>query len=140
MATGGEAGFIRAAGGLLWRDRRRREFAVVFRDRHSPGECCLPKGKLEPGEGWERAALREVLEETGCEAEILKFVDLLHYHVGQRPKVVVFFEMVTTLEGRFRPSKEVLGTAWLPPRSAMAALTYESERGVVRRCLRTNGS
>jgi 8-oxo-dGTP pyrophosphatase MutT (NUDIX family) len=31
----------------------------------------FPKGKADPGESPEMAALREVLEETGCEAQIL---------------------------------------------------------------------
>ena len=135
MSTGVKTGLIRAAGGLLWRDGRRREVAVIYRDRHTRGECCLPKGKLEPGEDWERAALREVLEETGCEADLGKFVELLHYYVGGRPKVVVYFEMVVTREGRFQPSREVRERAWLAPQAAVAALTHEGERQVLRRCL-----
>jgi 8-oxo-dGTP diphosphatase len=126
---------IRAAGGIVWRDWRRREVVVIYRDRHSLDECCLPKGKLEPGEDWERAALREVLEETGCEAEIRGFAGLLHYFVGRRPKVVVYFEMVVVREGGFQPSREVRETAWLTPRAAVAALTHQGERGVVSRCL-----
>ena len=40
-----------------------REVAVVHRPRYD--DWSLPKGKLEPGEDWEDAALREVEEETG---------------------------------------------------------------------------
>jgi len=35
---------------------------------------ALPGGGLEPDETWERAALRETLEETGYEVEILRYV------------------------------------------------------------------
>lgn len=135
MAVGTQAELIRAAGGLLWRDRRRREIAVIYRDRHERDECCLPKGKLEPGEDWRQAALREVLEETGCDAALGKFVELLHYYVGGRPKIVVYFEMVATREGRFRPSEEVRARAWLAPQAAVGALTHEGEKAVLRRCL-----
>ena len=140
MAKRAKAGAIRAAGGVVWRDSRRCEVAVIYRDRHSPDECCLPKGKLEPAEDWERVALREVREETGCEAEIEEFVGLLHYHVGGRPKVVIYFEMVALREGGFRLSEEVRDMAWLTPRAAIAALTHEGERDLMRRCLRRPGS
>ncbi len=42
--------------------------AVVHRPKYD--DWSLPKGKLEPGEGWEEAALREVVEETGLECEL----------------------------------------------------------------------
>ncbi len=124
--------FIRAAGGIVWRTRERAELAVIYRDRHSAGECCLPKGKLDPGEDWESAARREVLEETGCEAEIRQFCGLLPYFVGTRPKVVVYFEMVAVREAPFRPSREVTGMAWLAPERALEALSHESEREMLR--------
>ena len=45
---------IRAAGGVVIDDEGR--VAVVHRPRH--GDWSLPKGKLDPGESWEDAALR----------------------------------------------------------------------------------
>ena len=135
MPETAEPRFIRAAGGVVWRDRRRREVAVIYRDRHSRNECCLPKGKLERGEEWERAAVREVLEETGCEAEIRGFGGLLHYFVGGRPKVVLYFEMLALREGAFQPSEEVRDTAWLAPEQATATLTHEGERNLLRQCM-----
>ena len=124
--------FIRAAGGILWRSRERRQLAVIYRDRHARNECGLPKGKLELGEKWEQAALREVLEETGCRAEILGFGGALPYFVDSRPKVVVYFEMLATCEGRFLPSREVREMAWLRTESALAALSHDSERELLR--------
>ena len=124
--------FIRAAGGVVWRDSDRSEIAVIYRDRHEPDECCLPKGKLEPGESWEQAAVREILEETGCEASVLGFGGLLDYYVGKRPKVVLYFEMLAQTEGEFRPSREVRAMRWLPPRTAFRALTHAGERELLR--------
>ena len=129
------AGPVRAAGGIVWRDRSRRELAVIYRDRYAPGECCLPKGKLDPAEGWEQAAVREVLEETCCEAEIVGFAGLLHYHVGERPKVVVYFDMFAVAEGAFLPSKEVTRMAWLKPPVAIGELAHEGERELLREFL-----
>ncbi len=129
-STGG-ADLVRAAGGIVWRDSKRRELAVIYRDRYEPNECCLPKGKLDPGEDWERAAVREVLEETGCEAEIAGFAGLLHYQVGKGPKVVVYFDMLAIGEGEFVPSKEVTKMAWLTPTEALEELAHEGEREVL---------
>ncbi len=130
-STGG-AEFVRAAGGIVWRDSNRRELAVIYRDRYEPDECCLPKGKLDPGEDWERAAVREVLEETGCEAEIAGFAGVLHYHVGNGPKVVVYFDMLAIGEGAFLPSAEVTKMAWLTPTAALDELAHEGERELLR--------
>jgi 8-oxo-(d)GTP phosphatase len=58
---------IHAAGGLLWREADgQRLLAVVHRPRYD--DWTLPKGKLDPGEEFAAAALREVGEETGCHA------------------------------------------------------------------------
>ena len=131
-----EREFIRAAGGVVWRDARREEVAVIYRDRHIADECCLPKGKLDPGEDWETAALREVLEETGCEAAIERFGGALHYFVRERPKVVIYFDMTAVREGAFQPSKEVLAMAWLPVRRALSTLTHDGERDLLRASMR----
>lgn len=109
---------------------------MVFRDRHARDECSLPKGKLDPGEDWEQAALREVLEETGSAAGIVGFGGALPYYVGTRPKIVVYFEMVAVPGGVFTPSREVVDMAWLAPAAALARLSYESERDMLRALLK----
>lgn len=127
---------IRAAGGVVWRDESKQEIAVIYRDRYDPQECCLPKGKLDAGESWEQAAVREVFEETGCRASISKFVDAVDYLVGDRPKIVIFFEMLAVREEEFVASGEVCAMGWLNPETAVAKLSHDVERDVVRTCLR----
>ncbi len=126
---------IQAAGGIVWRTPERQQLAVIYRDRYELDECCLPKGKLDPGEDWERAAVREVLEETGCEAAIEGFAGLLTYFVGERPKVVLYFEMLAVEDRGFQPSREVREMRWLSPQAALGELAHEAERGVVLRSL-----
>ena len=53
--------FVRLAGGLLWKEER---VAVIHRPRQD--DWSLPKGRVDAGESWDAAALREVEEETGC--------------------------------------------------------------------------
>ena len=68
------------------------EVLVVHRPRYD--DWSLPKGKLEPGESVEDAALREVEEETGVRCDLGERVADLHYRDRRdRPKVVHYFRM-----------------------------------------------
>jgi 8-oxo-dGTP pyrophosphatase MutT (NUDIX family) len=126
---------VLAAGGLLWREKEGRfELAIVHRPGH--GDWSLPKGKLERGEGFRRAALREVLEETGCRARILGYAGFTFYLVHRRPKLVVFFEMEKAGRSSFEPDDEVDEVAFLDPEEAATRLHYLSERRLVLRSRR----
>jgi 8-oxo-dGTP pyrophosphatase MutT (NUDIX family) len=81
-----------AAGGLVERSMSERTvLALVRRTRY--GDWVLPKGKSDGDETLEETALREVREETGCEARITGPGYTIEYLVGRVPKVVTFFRM-----------------------------------------------
>jgi 8-oxo-dGTP pyrophosphatase MutT (NUDIX family) len=62
---------IRSAGGVVWRDGADGiEIAVVHRDRYD--DWSLPKGKLDASEHVLAAAVREVREETGIVAVLVR--------------------------------------------------------------------
>jgi 8-oxo-dGTP pyrophosphatase MutT (NUDIX family) len=65
---------LQAAGGLVENDRK--EVLMIFRR----GKWDLPKGKLEPGESMEVCAGREVMEETGIAAPVIKKFLQVTYH------------------------------------------------------------
>lgn len=73
---------IEAAGGLVYRPDG--QILTMFRR----GIWDLPKGKIDPGESPEQAALREVIEETGLQHATLLDDLLITYHTyrqdGQR--------------------------------------------------------
>lgn len=121
---------VPAAGAVLWRDGR---VAVVRRVRYD--DCSLPKGKLEPGESFEAAAVREVEEETGVVGRITGFLRTVDYPLAERRKLVVFFAMETLREGRSRCKGEIAEVKWLAPDDALAALQYPLEREVLRAAL-----
>jgi 8-oxo-dGTP diphosphatase len=126
---------IRAAGGLLWRDEGgSRRLAVIHRPRRE--DWSLPKGKLEDGEGWEEAALREVREETGCEACLLSFAGVAYYVPRGAPKVVLYWNMAVVREGALDAPGEVDEIAWLPPDEALKRLDHQSEREILEQALR----
>src|SRR3954469_6054171 len=118
---------VKAAGGVVVRDGR---IAVVHRPRYD--DWSLPKGKLEPGETWEQAALREIEEETGLRARLEKELPTTHYAVGDRPKSVRWGRMTVEEDLGAEPDDEVDGVRWLTPEEAMRLLDYEQDRQLVR--------
>ena len=43
------------------------------------GDWVLPKGRVEKDEDTRVTAIREVLEESGVKAEIIKYIGMVHY-------------------------------------------------------------
>lgn len=107
------------------------ELALVHRPAYD--DWTLPKGKLLDGETHERAALREVEEETGLLCEVLRPVGDTAYVDRKGREKVVSYWLMKPLSGSFRPSEEVDELRWLPLDDALALLSYEQDRALVRR-------
>src|SRR3954453_21768336 len=113
---------IRPAAGIVYRDGPEgTEVLLVHRPKYE--DWTLPKGKLDPGETFEEAALREVEEETGMRAEVGGELPSTHYRDSKdRPKVVRYWRM-TPVSGEFSTNDEVDELRWLQPAAAAGALT-----------------
>ena len=121
---------IEAAGGLVWRNANdRKELLIIHRPKYD--DWTLPKGKLEPGESWKEAALREVLEETGYQVEIDSFAGCICYTRKDIPKIVLYWNMKLIDDCNFKPNKEVDQVRWLKIYEALAMLGYQSERELI---------
>jgi 8-oxo-dGTP diphosphatase len=117
---------VEAAGGVVVRDGR---VAVVHRPKYE--DWSLPKGKLDHGESFEEAALREVQEETGLRCELVRELPSTSYRDSKdRPKVVRYWEM-TPVAGEFVSNSEVDELRWLEPDEAAGLLTYDRDREVL---------
>ena len=70
-----------SAGGIAIRIEDGVAYAACIGRRNRAGrlEWCLPKGHLEAGETPEQAAVREVAEETGIDAEIIQSIGTIDY-------------------------------------------------------------
>jgi 8-oxo-dGTP diphosphatase len=121
---------VEAAGGVVLRPGEEEyELCVVHRPRY--GDWTLPKGKLEPDETFEDAALREVEEETGLRCELGAELASTHYVDGKgRPKIVRYW-LMEVLDGEFQPNDEVDELRWMTAHEAVDALTYERDRELV---------
>jgi 8-oxo-dGTP pyrophosphatase MutT (NUDIX family)/phosphohistidine phosphatase SixA len=114
---------------VLWRSvERTSQVAIVHRPSYD--DWTLPKGKLEAGEHPLRAAIREVLEETGARARVGRRLESVEYPVNGVPKRVSYWSM-HYLSGEHQPSSEVDSIRWLTIAEATHLLSYSVDRAVL---------
>ncbi len=106
---------LRSAGGVVWRSGA-SGLEVLIIHRQNPAEWRLPKGKLEPGETPEEAAVREVHEETGIQADVEKLLG-------------------GPVAGRVHREKGLDAVGFTPSEAALHMLTFDTERNIVRMAL-----
>jgi 8-oxo-dGTP diphosphatase len=122
---------VHAAGGVIVRRADGGpEVALVHRPKYD--DWSLPKGKLDRGEGWEEAALREVEEETGLRCRLLDELEPVAYRDPKQRSKLVRYWLMEPVSGAFAPNKEVDRFEWLALDDALARLTYDHDRELVR--------
>ncbi len=133
--VGADGHEIAAAGGLVVRDAGEGgvEVLLVHRPRHD--DWSLPKGKLDPGESFEQAALREVEEETGVRCRLGPELTPASYRDGRgRSKIVRYWRMDPLAGERapFEPNEEVDELRWLSPAVAIDLADYPHDEELLR--------
>jgi len=118
---------IRAAGALPWR-RRRGELQVALVHRPRYDDWSWAKGKLEPGEEWAVAAVREVFEETGLHVRLGRPLPTASYTVaggtGQPSPKEVRYWSAEVVGGDGTLVNEIDQVAWLEVGAATERLSY----------------
>ena len=126
-----DAAEVKAAGGVVWRAGDPPEIVIVHRQRYD--DWSLPKGKLDKGETWEEAALREVEEEVGLRCRLGDELEPVTYQDRKgRDKVVRYWLMEPEDDTDFVPNDEVDQLRWLAPPEAPELLSYPHDRELVR--------
>ncbi len=128
-----------SAGGVVYRRSDRGiEIALASR-RTRRGDLAwgLPKGGIEENEDLRQAAIREVREETGLEAEIEEDLgDIRYFYVWEGVRVrkaVHFFLMRATGGDVSRHDHEMEDVRWFPLAKALKKAAYKGEREVLER-------
>ena len=87
-----------------------------------------PRASSSPARPFEACALREVLEETGLQCRLGRFIGHTEYRDRKdRPKVVAYWIMDVEA-GTFTVNEEVDDLRWVDLRTAEQLLTYERDR------------
>lgn len=126
---------------LRHRDQRNSAGAVVLEDG-----CVLlcqgyygwsfPKGKLEPGETLEQAAVREIFEETAIHAEVIPgFRQVVASAKPGDTRMVTFF-LGKSKEGKKTPiPDEVAYAQWVPVEQVLEMIHYQPDLEVLKGAL-----
>jgi 8-oxo-dGTP diphosphatase len=112
---------VGAAGGVVVRNG---EVLLVHRPEYD--DWTLPKGKVEEGETWEEAAVREVEEEAGLRCQLGPELGRTRYVDNRgRDKEVHYFLM--TSDDEPVAQNEVDDVRWVPLDQVAGLLTYERD-------------
>ena len=99
----------------------------------------LPKGAVVEGETSEAAALREVREETGIEARIVRHLDTIEYFFRAGDTLIqkrVDFYLLDYVAGELEPQlSEVDDVEWVELTSSLKRASFDSERKLLEMAL-----
>lgn len=137
--------YHKTAGGVVINSKN--EVLVIVRDIERDGdvvhEVRLPKGHIDPGETPEKAAIREVCEESGyCHLRIAKDLGTGHSSFTfrgknhERDEHYYLMELTDPSHEPPQPMSDeeaLFEPVWLPLGEASGQMTYETERDFVCR-------
>jgi 8-oxo-dGTP pyrophosphatase MutT (NUDIX family) len=98
----------------------------------------LPKGQIDKGESLEGAAIREVEEETGVGAKVVKKIGTIKYFYnhpknGNILKFVTFYLMEFVKDLPDGHDEETSEVAWLPFEEAYKKLSFGGEKQILKK-------
>lgn len=128
-----------SAGGIVFNNKNQ-----VLLTKHSQNKhWSFPKGLIDPGQTPQQAAVREVREEGGVEAEITakigynKYVYTLN---GEKIfKVVTYFLMKYKGGDPKDHDWEVEEAGWYTPEDALKQLTFSQDKQLLKKALEIYG-
>ena len=102
-------------------------------------EWCIPKGHLEQDETSEQAAIREVFEETGLEAQIIQHLGEVNYQFiqdGSKISKMVHVYLMQQTGGELSfdkdPHKEASELEWVQVSELLARLSHGNEKRIAK--------
>lgn len=126
-----------SAGGVVIKNNK------VLILRQYSGVYCLPKGRIEWDETVEKAAIREVKEETNIDAEIVQYIGKIAYaYFNYQKKLKVnkevywFLMRPTTFNIKPQTSEGFKYAYFLRLNDAARRLTFKAERQMLKDAMR----
>ncbi len=132
-----------SAGGIVHNNGK---FLVINVIGHN--EIILPKGTIESGETAEQTAIREVAEETGYKTKITTKLGDISYEFdeddGKRYRKTVHHYLLELIDETAEPEPdyqegEDFESIWLTADEAMARLTHDDSRRMLRKAIELLG-
>jgi 8-oxo-dGTP diphosphatase len=120
------------------------DWEVLLIRRGTPprlGEWSLPGGRIEWGEPVKAAALRELREETGVEAEITSLLDVIDGFFPEHGRHYVLVDYAARwLSGEPRPGDDASEARFWPAEAALGVVDWAETRRVIRLALQQASS
>jgi 8-oxo-dGTP diphosphatase len=125
-----------SAGGIVYKKEHGKLFILLAQHSYHHG-WVFPKGLIGDniaGEGKEETAIREVEEETGAKAKIIKALEpatFWYVFEGEKRKKTVYYYIMEYLGGDITQHDfEMENVEWLPEEDVEKRLTYKTDKKV----------
>jgi bis(5'-nucleosidyl)-tetraphosphatase len=126
--------FHRSAGIIVFKRNKEIRYLLLH---YESGHWDFPKGTIEEGENEKETALRELKEEAGINAKIIKdFKEKIQYFYreeGELVKKEVVFFLGETKEENVKLSYEHIGFDWLNFEKAIERLTFKNSKEILKK-------
>lgn len=129
--------YEKSCGGIVYR-KHSGSTEILLIQSLSGGHWTFPKGHVEAGETETETAMREILEETGIEADIdTSFRETETYSPKEGVlKDVVYFLAEARTADLIPQASEVADIKWVALDKAGQELTYENDRRILNKAIR----
>lgn len=128
-----------SSGGIVIKRRGGNLRVLLIKDSY--GHWTWPKGKIDKGESKDRAAIRELREETGLQAiEILKEIDKTEYFYRLKGRLIfktVYIYLFRLLkEEKLRiQTAEIQAGSWFSTEEALERVDYKGSKKILKKAI-----
>jgi 8-oxo-dGTP pyrophosphatase MutT (NUDIX family) len=121
---------ITHAGGVVFTSNQSAVEYLIVRPSGNEFEWVLPKGHIKSGETPAQAALREVKEEAGVTAKILRRLGTVSFAAGDEDVRAGFYLMEAEAKG---VAEEKRGQQWVSYDVALSELSHSQSQAMLKK-------